>query len=123
VKRVLVVDDDDDMRQLMVLLLSETYEVSTACDGRQGLEMARQVRPDLIVLDLLMPRMHGFEVCQHLRADAELNAVKVLISSSKSYRHDVNTAVDETGADDYIVKPFDVADFKARVAALLAEAP
>jgi CheY-like chemotaxis protein len=122
VKRVLVVDDDDDMRELMVMLLGGSYEVAAARDGAEGLEMARRLRPDLVVLDLLMPRMHGFEVCQKIRADEALKAVKVLISSSKSYRHDVNTAVDETGADGYIVKPFDIADFKTQVAALLGEA-
>lgn len=121
-KRVLVVDDDDDMRELMVLLLGERYDVSAARDGAEGLAMARLLRPDLVVLDLLMPIMHGFEVVRRLREDGELKAVKVLISSSKSYRHDVDTAIGETGADAYIVKPFDIEDFKGRVAALLGEA-
>ncbi len=118
-KRVLVVDDDDDMRALMSLILSAGCEVSSAADGVAGLEMARKVRPDLIVLDLLMPRMHGFEVCRRIREDADLKGVKILISSSKSYQHDVNTSVEETGADDYIVKPFEMEEFKKRVAALL----
>ena len=122
-KRVLVVDDDDDMRELMVMLLSAQYDVAAACDGKEGLEMARRLHPDLVVLDLLMPRMHGFEMCRHLRADADLKAVKVLISSSKSYQHDQTTAVEETGADGYIVKPFDIEVFKERVAALLREVP
>jgi DNA-binding response OmpR family regulator len=122
VKRVLVVDDDDDMRELMVMLLGDSYDVAAARDGAEGLEMARRLRPDLVVLDLLMPRMHGFEVCQKIRADAALKAVKVLISSSKSYRHDVTTAVEETGADGYIVKPFDIDEFKVRVARMLGEA-
>jgi DNA-binding response OmpR family regulator len=119
-QRVLVVDDDDDMRSLMIMILSDRYEVSAARDGAEGLEMARLQRPDLIVLDLLMPRMHGFEVCRRVRADKGLKGVKVLISSSKSYQHDVNTAVGETGADGYIVKPFEIADFEKRVAGLLA---
>lgn len=119
---MLVVDDDDDMRELMVMLLSVDYDVAAASDGKEGLELARRLRPDLVVLDLLMPRMHGFEVCHHIRADADLKSVKVLISSSKSYQHDQTTAVEETGADAYIVKPFDIAVFKARVAALLGEA-
>lgn len=121
-KRVLVVDDDDDMRGLMVLLLGERYDVSAARDGEEGLAMARSLRPDLIVLDLLMPRMHGFEVVRRLREDGELRTVKVLISSSKSYQHDVNTAVAETGADAYIVKPFDLDEFQRRVADMLGEA-
>jgi len=119
---VLVVDDDDDMRALMILILSPDYEVSYASDGAEGLAMAGRLRPDLVVLDLLMPRMHGFEVCRRIREDAQLKSVKVLISSSKSYQHDVNTAVGETGADGYIVKPFDITEFKTRVAAMLGNA-
>jgi DNA-binding response OmpR family regulator len=120
-KRVLVVDDDDDMRDLMVTLLRSKYDVSSASDGQEGLALALSLRPDLVVLDLLMPRMHGFEVCRRIRESADLKGTKVLISSSKSYQHDVNTAVEETGADAYIVKPFAIADFKSRVAALLGD--
>lgn len=120
-KRVLVVDDDDDMRALMTMLLSGSFEVSSAADGAAGLELAKRLRPDLVVLDLLMPKMHGFEVCRRIREDADLKGTKVLISSSKSYQNDVRTTVDETGADDYIVKPFEVDEFKKRVGALLGE--
>lgn len=120
-KRVLVVDDDDDMRALMTMLLSGSCEVASAADGAAGLEIAKRLRPDLVVLDLLMPKMHGFEVCRRIREDADLKGTKVLISSSKSYQHDVRTTVDETGADDYIVKPFAVDEFKRRVDALLGE--
>jgi DNA-binding response OmpR family regulator len=119
VKRVLVVDDDDDMRGLMVFLLGDRYEVVAARDGEEGLALAKSLRPDLIVLDLLMPRMHGFEVVRKIRGDAALKTVKVLIASSKSYAHDVSTAVAETGADDYIVKPFDLDAFKVRVDKML----
>ena len=121
-KRVLVVDDDDGMRELMVTLLSSTYDVTSAENGLEGLELARRLHPDLVVLDLLMPVMHGFEVCQRIRSDAELKDTKVLISSSKSYPHDMTTAIEETGADSYIVKPFEIAEFRSRVAALLGKA-
>lgn len=120
-KRVLVVDDDDDMRALMAMLLSATCEVSSAADGAKGLELAKSLRPDLVVLDLLMPKMHGFEVCRRIREDAGLKGTKVLISSSKSYQHDVRTTVEETGADDYIIKPFEVDEFMKRVGALLGD--
>jgi DNA-binding response OmpR family regulator len=119
VKRVLVVDDDDDMRSLMTLLLQDRFDVTAAADGAAGLALAKSLRPDLVVLDLLMPKMHGFEVCRLIREDADLKDTKVLISSSKSYQHDVRTTVDETGADDYIVKPFELEEFKQRVAKLL----
>ena len=115
VKKVVVVDDDEDMRELMCMLLRGRYEVSAARDGAEGLKVIRAVRPDLLVLDLLMPIMHGFEVCRRMRADPELKTTKILISSSKSYQHDVRTAVEETGADGYIVKPFDVNEFNRRV--------
>lgn len=121
-KKVVIVDDDDDMRELMCMLLRGRYEVSSADNGARGLEIVRSVRPDLLVLDLLMPVMHGFEVCQRLRADPELKSVKILISSSKSYQHDVRTAVEETGADGYIVKPFEVAAFNRRVDEMAGDA-
>lgn len=122
VKKVVVVDDDDDMRELMFMLLRGLYQVSAAADGEAGLALIKETRPDLVVLDLLMPRMHGFEVCARVRADPDLKGTKVLISSSKSYQHDVRTAVEETGADGYIVKPFQVTDFQNRVKATLGEA-
>ncbi len=106
------------MRELMCMLLRGHYEVFSAANGAEGLEVVRAVRPDLLVLDLLMPVMHGFEVCQRLRADPDLKATKILISSSKSYQNDVRAAVSETGADDYIIKPFDIADFNRRVDAM-----
>ena len=121
-KRVVIVDDDDAMRTLIAAILGDAYSVEQARDGREGLELVKKSRPDLVVLDLLMPNMHGFEVCQKIRADETVKGVKILISSSKSYGHDVRTAVEETGADGYIVKPFDVNDFKKRVQKLLGEA-
>ncbi len=114
-----MVDDDDDMRELMAMLLKTRYDVTVAADGAAGLDEIKRRVPDLVVLDLLMPRMHGFEVCQRVRADPDLKTVKILISSSKSYQHDVRTAVDDTGADGYIVKPFQVAEFNRRVDEML----
>jgi twitching motility two-component system response regulator PilH len=121
-RSVVVVDDDADLRNIIVHLLRDTCDVQTADDGMAGFELVRKVKPALVVLDLLMPRMHGFEVCRRIRADAELKDVKVLISSSKSYTADVKTAVEESGADGYIIKPFRVEDFQKRVAELLGEA-
>ncbi len=120
-KRVAVVDDDEDMRHMMAHVLREHFEVETAEDGEAGLALARRWKPDLVVLDLLMPKMHGFEVCRSIRGDDALKATKVLISSSKSYTHDVKTAVEESGADGYIIKPFRIADFQKRVAELIGE--
>ncbi len=117
-----MVDDDEDMRQMMAHVLRESCEVETAEDGAAGLELVKRVKPDLVVLDLLMPKMHGFEVCRKIREDGALKGIKILISSSKSYTHDVKTAVEEAGADAYIIKPFRLADFQKRIAELLGGA-
>lgn len=120
--RVLVVDDDDELREFLMTLLGESYETKGAPNGEVGLKMVHELKPDLVVLDLLMPRMHGFEFCQRLRADPDIKHTKVLISSSKSYTTDMRTAVEETGADGYIVKPFDIDEFKAQVAKIMGAA-
>jgi len=120
-KKVVVVDDDEDMRHMMAHVLKERCEVATAEDGAAGLALVKSVKPDLVVLDLLMPKMHGFEVCRRIREDATLKGTKILISSSKSYTHDVKTGVEEAGADGYIIKPFRIADFQKRIAELLGE--
>jgi phosphoribosyl 1,2-cyclic phosphodiesterase len=117
-KKIVLVDDDPDMLNLMSDVLSPPYDVVSAPDGQQGLDMIRKETPDLVVLDLLMPRMHGFEVCKRIREDARLKNVKVMISSSKSYPHDIKVATG-AGADFYIVKPFEIAAFRNKVDELL----
>ena len=103
----------------MAGLLRREYEVHTAVDGAEGLALILRETPDLVVLDLHMPRMHGFEVCQRMRADERLKGIKVLISSSKSYENDIRTAT-AAGADLFIVKPFEVAKFLSGVKQLLS---
>jgi len=120
-RTVVVVDDDEDMRQMIAHVLKDRCDVQTAEDGMSGIELIQKVKPALVVLDLLMPKMHGFEVCRRIREDASLKAVKILISSSKSYTADVKTAVEESGADGYIIKPFRIADFQKRVAEMLGD--
>ncbi len=101
--------------------LASGYEVESAADGSEGLETVKRVNPDLVVLDLLMPRMHGFEVCRRIKDEPALSAVKVLISSSKSYAHDIKVAA-SAGADGYIVKPFLMDDLRSKIEELLASA-
>jgi phosphoribosyl 1,2-cyclic phosphodiesterase/CheY-like chemotaxis protein len=117
-KKIVVVDDDLGMLELMQDILKSEYQVVTAENGAAGLEVIRREMPDLVVLDLLMPKMHGFEVCKKLREDEKLKGIKVLISSSKSYVHDIKTA-QSAGADQYIVKPFDLSAFLKQVSELL----
>ncbi|MFA6092128.1 MAG: response regulator [Elusimicrobiota bacterium] len=105
-KTILVVDDDMEIVDfLSECLRAGGYEVFTAYDGIKGVAQARAHRPDLIVLDLMMPGMHGFEVCQVLRADEQFKGVKILISSAKSYPVDRKAAL-QAGADGYLTKPY-----------------
>jgi len=120
-RRIVVVDDDPEMLQFVAAALRPSYDVVSAPDGAAGLEAVRRVSPDLVVLDLLMPRMHGFEVCKRIKTEPALGATKVLISSSKSYAHDIKAAT-EAGADGYIVKPFAAEDLRAKIDELLGGA-
>jgi phosphoribosyl 1,2-cyclic phosphodiesterase/CheY-like chemotaxis protein len=120
-KKILVVDDDEGMRELSADILRPNFSVRMAEDGVQGLEMIRQEKPDLVILDLLMPRMHGFEVCKRIRADDALKSVKVLIVSSKSYANDVSTAL-SLGADKFLLKPYQVDALIGTVDELIGEA-
>ncbi|MCX5794507.1 MAG: response regulator [Elusimicrobia bacterium] len=120
-KKILVVDDDPEVRQLLEDLLRPDFDVRTAEDGVAGLAAAKAERPDLVILDLLMPRMHGYEVIQRIRQDEGLRDLKVLICSSKSYAADQTTAR-QAGADDYITKPYDVGALLGKIQDLVGEA-
>ena len=117
-KKIVIIDDDPDMLELLSYTLKNDFNVHTAPDGLSGLEVIRKERPDLVILDLLMPRMHGFEVCKRIRADDQLKGTKILISSSKSYIHDIKTAKD-TGADQYIVKPYEISALMSTIDELI----
>ena len=116
---ILVVDDDESMIELLEeCLKKEGYTVTTATDGLKGVAAAEKATPDLIILDLLMPGMHGFDVCQKLRKESDFKDTKILISSGKGYAVDIKAAK-RLGADDYIVKPYDISALLDKVSALL----
>jgi len=120
--RVLVVDDDPVIQNLLrVNFEMEGYDVIVANDGVEGLERARNDAPDILVLDVMMPRMDGLTVARHLKADPETAGIPILLLSAKAQESDVR-AGDESGADDYLTKPFDPVNLLDRVAALLAKA-
>lgn len=105
-KKVLVVDDDEEVISFVEMTLKEAgYEVYVARNGQQGLDLARSARPDLLLLDLAMPVMHGYEVCQAIRSDPSFNDMKIVVTSGKSYPVDIKNAKD-AGADHYMVKPY-----------------
>jgi len=112
--RVLVADDNADMRQYLVRLLTERYDVEAVSDGRAALESARVRRPELILSDVMMPRLDGLGLLRELRADPELNEIPILLLSAKAGEENRMEGV-AAGADDYLVKPFSARELTARV--------
>jgi diguanylate cyclase (GGDEF)-like protein len=112
---VLVADDDEDIvRFVEINLRLEGFEVVTAVDGEEALQMAREAMPDLVLLDVMMPKIDGFEVCQRLRNDSRTRAISVIMLTAKSLSADKVVGL-TAGADDYIIKPFDPMELVARV--------
>ncbi len=116
--RVLVADDNADMRAYLRDLLSPAYAVETVADGEQALEAARRKRPDLILSDIMMPRLNGLELLQALRADEVLRDVPVILLSARAGEEARLEGLD-AGADDYLVKPFSARELVARLGARL----
>jgi DNA-binding response OmpR family regulator len=113
---ILVVDDEEPIRQLASLYLEkEGFQVACAADGPEAIEMAHRERPALVVLDVMLPTIDGFEVCRRLRQDSE---VPILMLTARN--EDVDKIVGlELGADDYLTKPFNPREMVARVKAIL----
>jgi DNA-binding response OmpR family regulator len=108
--KVLIVDDEDFFRTIVANGFErEGFAVLQADNGEDGFEVASAQQPDLILLDLVMPRLLGFEVCQMLRKDQRFAHTAIIIMSAKSYKPDMDKAA-ELGADAYVVKPFDFTD-------------
>lgn len=115
-RKVLVADDDRKTVELLKLYLErDGHQVITAFDGREALQAARELRPDLVVLDLMMPELDGLDVCRLLRADSK---VPVIMLTARTTEGDRITGLD-LGADDYVTKPFSPREVAARVRAVL----
>jgi two-component system, OmpR family, alkaline phosphatase synthesis response regulator PhoP len=117
--RVLIADDNAQGVELLEAYLSECdYETRTAGDGEEALALVKQWRPDLVLLDIMMPKISGFEVCKRLRADPATEDVAVLMVTALDQPSDVERAV-EAGTDDYLTKPINKSDLLLRVRSLL----
>jgi len=113
-RRILLADDNADMREYVVRLLRSGYEVVTARDGLEALRLAREVRPDLILSDLMMPRMDGLGLLTEIRADAGLRDLPIILLSARAGEAARLEGL-YAGADDYLVKPFSARELLARV--------
>ena len=114
--RVLVVDDEEQFASVVELMLRrESFDVDIANDGLAGLRKAFETKPDLVLLDIMMPRMDGWEMCRRLR---DISDIPIIVVSARGRESDIVQAL-ELGADDYLVKPFGATELIARVRALL----
>ena len=118
--RIVVADDDVDIRELVEFkLASMGHDIVAVSDGREALDACRRQRPDLAVLDVMMPGFSGLDAIREIRADHDLNDLPVILLTARAQESDVETGFD-CGADDYITKPFSPRELGSRVEALLS---
>ena len=112
-KKVLIVEDEHNIAQAQALILQDNFDIYIASDGERGLELAKKLRPDLIVLDLMLPKRGGYDLCFNVRQDKSIKATKILMVTAKVLDTDKEKGV-LVGADDYLTKPFDPDDLLKR---------
>jgi DNA-binding response OmpR family regulator len=117
---VLICDDEPSLRELIRVSLDGPYEFVEADDGEESLELARRVRPDVIILDMMMPRRNGLEVLSALREEGELDETRVIVLTAQPGTREEAL---EAGADIVMVKPFEPEQISAAVEEVLAETP
>jgi DNA-binding response OmpR family regulator len=116
---ILAADDDDDILELVAFRLERSgYTVLQARDGEEALRLALENKPDLAVLDIMMPKMDGFELTRRLRAEESTSRIPIILLTARAQEADVQQGFD-AGADDYIRKPFSPQELRARVQAIL----
>lgn len=114
-KKILVVDDEKELTKAMTIRLTAAdYEVSVAHDGEEALKKARQEKPDLIILDLMLPKIDGYKVCRLLKFDQKYREIPIIMVTARVEEEDKRLGM-ETGADEYMTKPFDWADLLEKI--------
>ncbi|PYI86610.1 MAG: DNA-binding response regulator [Verrucomicrobia bacterium] len=121
-RNILIIEDESDVADLLTLNLRKAgFRISTAADGASGLQKARDDRPDFIVLDLMLPKMSGLEVCRILKSDTATRHIPILMLTAKAEEIDRIVGL-EFGADDYVTKPFSPREVVLRIKAILRRA-
>jgi two-component system, OmpR family, alkaline phosphatase synthesis response regulator PhoP len=120
-RRILIADDEENIViSLEFLMKREGFEVLIAKDGEEAVEMIRSERPDLVLLDVMMPKKSGFEVCQEVKSDPSLKSVRILMLTAKGRETEVAKGL-ALGADSYVTKPFSTKELVERVRSMLAD--
>ena len=118
-KKVLIVDDEPNIVVSVEFLMQrEGHEVATAADGQEAMDLLKESRPDLLILDVMMPRKNGFEVCAEVRADNRLSGMPILMLTAKGREAEMKKGL-SLGADAYITKPFSTHELVMKVNELL----
>ena len=110
-KTLLIVEDEENIANAQKLILQDKFNVYFAKDGEEGLQKAKELNPDLIILDIMLPKMDGLHVCKNIRMDENLSETKILMVTAKDQIKDEIHGM-ELGADDYIMKPFEADELK-----------
>lgn len=105
-KRVLIIEDEEPIAEAEKIILQDQFKVFVARTGSEGFNMAKKIRPDVIILDIMLPQISGYELCQKFREDKNLSNTKIVMVTAKGEEADENLGMD-LGADDYIMKPFE----------------
>jgi len=117
--KVLIVDDEPDLVELISLRLeANNYQVISAFDGQEGLDKARSEKPDLIILDIMLPKIEGYKVCRMLKFDERYKQIPVILFTARAQASDLKLGKD-VGADAYLTKPFEPDILLAKVSELL----
>ena len=114
-KRILIADDETDIVETLQFMLEvEGFECLTAYNGEDALNLAKREMPDLLILDVMMPKINGYKVCRLLKFDAKYKNIPILMVTARSQEEDKMIG-EETGADEYITKPFEINDVVEKV--------
>jgi DNA-binding response OmpR family regulator len=117
-KKIIIIEDDPDVRNLTEFILRDEYEVILSEDGRHGIEKVIQEGPDLVLLDIYMDGLSGFEVCRMLKDKPETSSIPVIMLTAGARKQEVSKGY-ASGADDYIIKPFEPEELINRIEKLL----
>lgn len=120
-KKILIADDEVDIVETLKFMLEvEGFDCQVAYDGEEALNLAKSVNPDLMILDVMMPKINGYKVCRLLKFDAKYKDIPILMVTARSQEEDKMIG-EETGADEYITKPFEIEEVVAKVKKYLGE--